>query len=92
MIGRYREIPSGPRLLTLSREQISTAVEMLLHHKHLTLQDADAVSLALEKYRGRTMSGFSDCLVLEIARKAGYSPVGTFDRNFARLPDVQRVR
>jgi predicted nucleic-acid-binding protein len=76
----------------LSRPQIATAVEMLLHHKHLTLQDADVVDLALDQYRGRPVAGFSDCLVLEIARKAGHLPVGTFDRDFARLPDVQRAR
>jgi predicted nucleic-acid-binding protein len=76
----------------LSREQISTAIEMLLHHKHLTLQDADVVTLALGQYRGRRVVGFSDCLVLEIARKAGQLPVGTFDRDFAKLPDVQRAR
>jgi predicted nucleic acid-binding protein len=36
--------------------------------------------------------GFSDCLVLEIARKAGHLPVATFDRDFAKLDDVQRLR
>jgi predicted nucleic acid-binding protein len=34
---------------------------------------------------------FSDCLVLEIARKAGHLPVGTFDRDFAKLADMQRL-
>ena len=76
----------------LSRDQISTAVDMLLHHKDLTLQDADVVSAALVHYRGRRVVDFSDCLVLEIARKAGHLPLGTFDRNFARLPDVQPLR
>jgi predicted nucleic-acid-binding protein len=76
----------------LSRDQISTAVEMLLHHKDLTLQDADVVSAALVHYRGRTMVDFSDCLVLEIARKAGHLPLGTFDRDLSKLADVQRLR
>jgi predicted nucleic-acid-binding protein len=34
----------------LSRGQISTAVDMLLHRKQLTLQDADVVRLALDQY------------------------------------------
>jgi predicted nucleic-acid-binding protein len=76
----------------LSREQIATAVEMLMNHRELTLQDTDVVTLALDHYRKRPLVDFSDCLVLEIARKAGHLPVATFDRNFAKLDDVQRLR
>ena len=76
----------------LPRHQISKAVEMLLHHKDLTLQDPDVVTSAVAQYRSGPAIGFSDCLVLEIARQAGHLPVGTFDRNFAKLPDVQRLR
>ena len=75
----------------LSREQIATAVEMLLNHQVLTLQDADVVASALDQYRSRQAVDFSDCLVLAIARKAGHLPVATFDRNFAKLEDVQRL-
>lgn len=76
----------------LSRRQMSTAVEMLLNHRDLTLQDADVVTSALDHYRRRPTVDFSDCLVLEIARKAGHLPVATFDRDFAKLDDVQRLR
>src|ERR1035441_2911972 len=76
----------------LSRERISTAVAMLLNHRDLTLQDADVVTAALDHYRRRPKVDFSDCLVLEIARKAGHLPVATFDRDFAKLDDVQRLR
>lgn len=55
-----------------SAEQLTTAVEMLLNHKELTLQDADVVVTALDLFRARPTIGFSDCLVLEIARKAGH--------------------
>ena len=75
----------------LSRTQIATAVEMLLNHRELSLQDADVVTAALDHYRRRSAVDFSDCLVLEIARKAGHLPVATFDRNFAKLDDVQRL-
>ena len=37
-------------------EQIATAVEMLLNHKDLTLQDADVVVGALEHFRKRGRS------------------------------------
>jgi predicted nucleic-acid-binding protein len=76
----------------LSRAQIATAVDMLLNHQDLTLQDGEVVASALRNYRSRSAVDFSDCLVLEIARKAGHMPVGTFDRNFAKLADVQRLR
>jgi predicted nucleic-acid-binding protein len=66
-------------------EQLAKALEMLLNHKNLTLQDADVVAAALAHFRARPSVGFSDCLVLETARKAGHLPLGTFDKNLARL-------
>ena len=75
----------------LSHVQITTAIEMLLNHRELSLQDADVVTAALNHYRRRSAVDFSDCLVLEIARKAGHLPLGTFDRNFAKLDAVQRL-
>jgi predicted nucleic-acid-binding protein len=74
-----------------SPAQIAAAIDRLLNHKELTLQDADVVALALEHFRSRPSLGFSDCLVLEIARKAGHLPLGTFDRNFAKLVGTQRL-
>jgi predicted nucleic-acid-binding protein len=73
-------------------EQIATAVEMLLNHKDLTLQDADVVICALELFKKRPIVGFSDCLVLEIARKAGHLPLGTFDRDLSRFDGAHRLR
>ena len=72
-------------------EQISAAVGMLLNHKNLTVQDADVAALALERFRKYPALGFSDCLMLEIARKSGHLPVGTFDRDLARLDGVERI-
>jgi predicted nucleic-acid-binding protein len=71
--------------------EIAAAVEMLLNHQHLTLQDSDVVAAAVERFRARPALGFSDCLVLEVARKAGHVPLGTFDRNLAKLDDVERL-
>src|SRR5262245_56984244 len=48
-------------------EAIAAAVEMLLSHEHLTVQDAEAVSAAVEQFRQRPRIGFSDCLLLEVA-------------------------
>ena len=75
----------------LSRAQITTAIDMLLNHRELSLQDADVVTAALGHYRRRSAVDFSDCLVLEIASRAGHLPIATFDRNFAKLDDVKRL-
>jgi predicted nucleic-acid-binding protein len=71
--------------------ELAKAVEMLLNHEHLTLQDSEAVAAAVAGFRRRPALGFSDCLVLEVARKAGHVPLGTFDRNLAKIEDVVRV-
>ncbi|MES1244104.1 MAG: type II toxin-antitoxin system VapC family toxin [Acidobacteriota bacterium] len=75
----------------LRPDRISTAVEMLLQHKDLTIQDGDVVEAALEQFRSRPALGFSDCLILETARKAGHLPLGTFDRNLGKLDGAQRI-
>ena len=71
--------------------QIAKAIALLLNHNSLTLQDADVVASALESFRARPSLGFSDCMVLEIARKAGHLPLGTFDKGLAKLADVCRL-
>jgi predicted nucleic-acid-binding protein len=70
---------------------IATAVEMFLNHRDLSLQDADVVAAALTHFRKRPKLGFSDCLVLEVARKAGHVPLGTFDRELSKLDGAQRL-
>jgi len=71
--------------------EIAAAVEMFLNQKSLIIQDADAVANALESFRKRPALGFSDCLILEIARKAGHLPLGTFDRNLAKLQGAEKL-
>jgi predicted nucleic-acid-binding protein len=72
--------------------QVAGAIDMLLNHKDLTIQDAEVVTAALENFRKRPALCFSDCLVLEIARKAGHTPLGTFDRDLAKLDGVKRLQ
>ncbi|HEX4051116.1 MAG TPA: type II toxin-antitoxin system VapC family toxin [Steroidobacteraceae bacterium] len=72
-------------------QQIGTALDMLLNHKELSLQDAEVVTAAVEHFRKRPSLGFSDCLLIEIARKAGHLPLGTFDRDLATVDGVQRL-
>jgi predicted nucleic-acid-binding protein len=71
--------------------QLIKAIELLLNHKHLAIQDADVVAAALMHFRARPALGFSDCLVLEVARKAGHLPLGTFDKSLAKLDGAQAL-
>ncbi|TPW17442.1 MAG: hypothetical protein FD129_375 [bacterium] len=65
--------------------QIAEAVAQILEHESLVVQDPDVVALALLHLRKKPSIGFSDCLIMEIARKAGHLPLGTFDGDLARL-------
>ena len=71
--------------------QIIEALKLLMAHESLVLQDAETVGLALAQFQLKPALGFSDCLVLEIARKAGHMPLGTFDRALARLEGAQKL-
>jgi predicted nucleic-acid-binding protein len=75
----------------LNTAQLATCLQMLLNHKSLIIQDADVVTAALDLFRARPPLGFSDCLMLQLARKAGHLPLGTFDRSLARAEGAQRL-
>ncbi len=72
-------------------EAIATAVEMLLNHEHLTVQDSETVAAAVAQFRERPNVGFSDCLMVAVARKAGHIPLCTFDRHLCRLDGAQQL-
>ena len=75
----------------LSSAHQATAIEMLLNHQQLVVQDSETVRAALQLFRKKPALGFSDCLMLELARKAGNLPLGTFDRNLAKADGAQKV-
>jgi predicted nucleic-acid-binding protein len=71
--------------------EVASAVRMLINHEHLVLQDSDAVEAALELFQSRPALGFSDCLILHLARKAGHLPLGTFDRSLGRVEGAHKL-
>ena len=75
----------------LDQRRVATVVEMLLDHDRLTLQDEDVVRRAHATFRGQGTGEFSDCLIVETARKAGHRPVGTFDRRLSRVDGTVRL-
>ena len=70
---------------------IATAVEMLLNHEQLSVQDAEVVEAAVAQFRQQPRVGFSDCLMVEVARKAGHTPLGTFDRALGKVDGAHRL-
>ncbi len=75
----------------MTRKDIATTVRMLLEHDQLTLQDPDVVEAALATFGAKPAVGFSDALLLELARKAGHLPLGTFDSNLGRRRDAEKL-
>ena len=72
-------------------KQLIAALELLLLHESLVVQDADVVTAALAQFRAKPALGFSDCLVLETARNAGHLPLVTFDKLLAKLAGAQKL-
>jgi predicted nucleic-acid-binding protein len=75
----------------LGPTEMAATVEMLLSEKDVTFEDADVVEAALDLFRARPALKFSDCLILELARKAGHLPLGTFDLDLGKIPGTQRL-
>jgi predicted nucleic-acid-binding protein len=71
--------------------EIGASVEQLLNHNDVVLQDRDVVAAGLEIFRSRPALGFTDCLLLEVARKAGHLPLGTFDRNLSKIDGAEKL-
>ena len=71
--------------------ELGASVEQLLNHKDLILQDREVVAAALETFRSRPALGFTDCLLLEVARQAGHLPLGTFDRHLSKIDGTKKL-
>jgi predicted nucleic acid-binding protein len=44
-----------------------------------------------ELFRAKPSLGFSDCLILNLARNAGHLPLGTFDRNLGKVDGAHKL-
>jgi predicted nucleic-acid-binding protein len=75
----------------MSLPEVATSVRMLLDHEQLTLQDPDVVEAALDSLEGKPAVSFSDALLLELARKAGHLPLGTFDHSLAKRDGAEKL-
>ena len=75
----------------MSLPEVATSVRMLLAHEQLTIQDPDVVEAALAGIEGKPAVSFSDALLLELARKAGHLPVGTFNHSLAKRDGAEKL-
>ncbi len=75
----------------LHPKQQADVIEMLLNHRSIVLHDRETVAAALTTFRAKPSLGFSDCLILESARKAGHLPLGTFDRKLAQADGAHKL-
>jgi predicted nucleic-acid-binding protein len=73
------------------RLEVGASLEILLNHAQLTIEDSEVAMSALRQYRKAAAVEFSDCLILEVARKAGHLPLGTFDRELGRPSGAERI-
>lgn len=71
--------------------QQASFVENMLAHEFLRVQDPEVVEIALAQFKNQKKLSFTDCLVLEIARKAGHTPLGTFDKALGKLPGAKAL-
>ena len=71
--------------------QLADAIEMMLDHNELVIENCETVQSALELYRANPALGFTDCLMVQLARDAGHLPLGTFDRKLARIDGVHKI-
>jgi predicted nucleic-acid-binding protein len=76
------------RAYKFDRARVAGEVERLIATVGLAIENEDIVIAALGAFREGT-ADFSDHVVLEHARRAGATPVRTFDERFAREADVE---
>ncbi len=76
------------RSYKFERARVAAEVERLIATAGLAIENDDVVLAALEAFR-QGAADFSDYVVVEHARRAGATPVRTFDERFGREADVE---
>ena len=71
--------------------RLADLIGVLLEHQKIILQEPDVVAAALARFRTHRSLGFSDCMVLECARKAGHFPLGSFDKDLGKQDGGYRI-
>jgi predicted nucleic-acid-binding protein len=75
-----------------SPAQQMALLRKLIDHENLVLEDQSVVKQALAMFETKPKLGFTDCLVLAIAKAVGHTPLATFDKGLAKLDGAVLVR
>jgi len=76
---------------SFSPERVAQAIDMLLSHRNLVVEDGELVQAALAAFREKPTIQFADALILETAKRAGHLPLGTFDKKLATRKGTVRL-
>ena len=74
-----------------SKSQLVHALHRILDNRELAVEDPAVACAALDRYQARGKLDFGDCLILEVARKAGHLPLATFDKALAKTPGAHQL-
>ena len=72
------------------RQAIAETVHMLLSTAEFGIQEPDVVRDTAARFSASNVD-FADCLILEIAAKAGQLPLATFDAALGKLDGAERL-
>jgi predicted nucleic-acid-binding protein len=73
------------------RPQLVEALKRISDNVDLVLEEPAVVRAALATYQTRGKLDFGDCLLLEIARKAGHLPLCTFDKALGKAAGAETL-
>ena len=73
------------------RARLCEFADLLLGHNDLHIENLEVAHRALVLFKTHPKLNFADCLILEIARKQGHTPLGTFDSALAKIDGAHKV-
>lgn len=73
------------------RQAIAEAIGRLINTAEFAVQDPDVVRASAARFAAHPRVEFADCLILEIATKAGQLPLATFDAVLGELDGAERL-
>ena len=73
------------------KPQVVRALARIIDNRELFLEEPAVVRAALALYQTLGKVQFEDCMILEIARKAGHLPLATFDKALGKFESAHLI-
>ncbi len=74
-----------------AKPHLAEAIKRISDNVDFVLEDPAVVRAAQGLYQSRGKLDFGDCLLLEIARKAGHVPLATFDKALGKAEGAETL-